>query len=71
MKDAVVQEGPTVDSLFPVSDRCKEYLQANCVPNLVQVNLPISQMNDLLKAMREKGFEIEVKEQGQYSMCGG
>ena len=70
MKDAVIQEGPTVDSFFPVSDRCKEYLDANYVPNLTQLNLPICQMNDLLKTLREKGFEIEVKEQGQYSMCG-
>src|SRR5262249_44410082 len=63
--DAILVEGPTVDSLYPTSERCKQLVATHYGP-AIPLNQPIADMLQTLKRLREEGFEVEVREQGGY-----
>lgn len=64
--DAIVEEGLTVDSLFPASQRCKDRLGNR------RVDLPIMEMTALVETLRADGFVVEVREQNGYAFqCVG
>jgi len=50
--DAVLVEGATADSLFPTSERCKEFVAAHSGP-ATPLNRPVVDMMRTLKGLRE------------------
>lgn len=62
-KDCVLREGHTVDQLFPITDRCKEWLQNNAIT----LRQPIIEMMKVVDRMKAEGFIIEVEEMNNYA----
>ena len=70
MPDAIIIEGPTMDSLYPNSDSCKSWLSKHY--NSIPLVLPILQMNKIAEALSKEGMSIERQEVNPYSFwCAG